>query len=541
MEKIYHKLLQQKLRRTDDGYLGGVLAGISHLTGISVTLLRIVTVLLAFAGGATIVAYGLAWLLIPHYPSNKILLSKVLQGETSSKNVAAIVFTILGLLIAIPLLLLLGVDIYYYASSLYYLPGAYPDLATDLWLIFIAFASLSFPIVGIALLVWFLHRKRKNRSTSYAHNEYPNFTAHTSIPPYATTDTPFLAEMSKMQTAPKTPAISKRFIAVTIALILASIAFVILLGDTSLRTHFLGLGLPITILGGAIIVAGIRGMRATWLTALAWLLAPVVSAAAILGFVAPPTVLDNPHTRILDYGRHSTRDTSALGQMNQVVDTSELQPGSRTVLESVVTDISINAKEDDAVIIRIEGMRNLDLHYLQPWKLEQANTEEYTPHATVQALSNINTDDLYEELYDYDDIYESDYDTELNDPYDDDNLLNNLRDYTGDFWHSEFDIENGGKVVLYSPAAAANPQNAKEIIITSSYADIDINGLAPDKFSNRTWALQGLLEAGVITEEQSTQIKAKIEQVEAQIKERLAQVRQQTTNGQTSTTNNGGN
>src|SRR5215211_7402394 len=56
-----------KLLRRDRaaGWLGGVCAGIARHLGADVTLVRIVFVVAAAAGGLGFAAYALAWLLIP--------------------------------------------------------------------------------------------------------------------------------------------------------------------------------------------------------------------------------------------------------------------------------------------------------------------------------------------------------------------------------------------------------------------------------------------------------------------------------------------
>jgi len=60
------------LRRPVEGrLLAGVAAGIARYLGTDVNLVRLVIVLLAFAGGAALPLYVLAWLLIPEEGSNQ--------------------------------------------------------------------------------------------------------------------------------------------------------------------------------------------------------------------------------------------------------------------------------------------------------------------------------------------------------------------------------------------------------------------------------------------------------------------------------------
>ena len=48
-----------------DSMVGGVCAGIADYFGVDPTLVRIITVALAFASGTGILAYLIAWIIIP--------------------------------------------------------------------------------------------------------------------------------------------------------------------------------------------------------------------------------------------------------------------------------------------------------------------------------------------------------------------------------------------------------------------------------------------------------------------------------------------
>lgn len=56
---IFERLTAQPLRRTSDGYLGGICAGLGHRWDISPFLLRLAVILAAFLGGIGVIAYGL--------------------------------------------------------------------------------------------------------------------------------------------------------------------------------------------------------------------------------------------------------------------------------------------------------------------------------------------------------------------------------------------------------------------------------------------------------------------------------------------------
>ena len=54
------------VRRTDDRMIGGVCAGLADHLGLDVTLVRLLTVVVAVLGfGSVIIAYLVAWLIVP--------------------------------------------------------------------------------------------------------------------------------------------------------------------------------------------------------------------------------------------------------------------------------------------------------------------------------------------------------------------------------------------------------------------------------------------------------------------------------------------
>ncbi|AZA09506.1 PspC domain-containing protein [Corynebacterium pseudopelargi] len=60
---------QRKLyRSTDHKLIGGVLGGVSETYGIDVTLLRVLTVVSIILPGPQVLAYLVAWLIMPKRP-----------------------------------------------------------------------------------------------------------------------------------------------------------------------------------------------------------------------------------------------------------------------------------------------------------------------------------------------------------------------------------------------------------------------------------------------------------------------------------------
>ncbi|HYS31773.1 MAG TPA: PspC domain-containing protein [Streptosporangiaceae bacterium] len=68
----------KSLRRPVDGRLiGGVAAGIAKYLGADISIVRIVFVVLAFAGGAALPLYVAGWLLIPEEGSDQSIVAEL--------------------------------------------------------------------------------------------------------------------------------------------------------------------------------------------------------------------------------------------------------------------------------------------------------------------------------------------------------------------------------------------------------------------------------------------------------------------------------
>lgn len=61
-----HSAPKRLVRRGEDRMIAGVCSGIAEYTGLDVTLVRVLTVLITVLGfGSVIIAYLVAWLLVP--------------------------------------------------------------------------------------------------------------------------------------------------------------------------------------------------------------------------------------------------------------------------------------------------------------------------------------------------------------------------------------------------------------------------------------------------------------------------------------------
>ncbi|TNM69454.1 PspC domain-containing protein [Streptomyces sp. NP160] len=77
------------LRRSDERWLGGVAAGTAERLGVDPVLLRVVVVVVALLGGAGLVLYAAAWLLLPDR-AGRIEARALVGGEVSASAVLAL-------------------------------------------------------------------------------------------------------------------------------------------------------------------------------------------------------------------------------------------------------------------------------------------------------------------------------------------------------------------------------------------------------------------------------------------------------------------
>lgn len=85
-----------RIWRTDDRWIGGVAAGISHRMGIDPVILRGLFVVTALFGGVGLVFYGLAWALLPEASDNRIHLEEAVRGSFDVALAGAGAFFVLG-------------------------------------------------------------------------------------------------------------------------------------------------------------------------------------------------------------------------------------------------------------------------------------------------------------------------------------------------------------------------------------------------------------------------------------------------------------
>ncbi|MFC5370418.1 PspC domain-containing protein [Arcanobacterium bovis] len=397
MDKFFNTVRGYPLRRTHDGILGGVCSGIAHRWGLNPILIRILFALGLLFGGLSFFIYGLLWLLVPTYPENKISLEQTLRGNPQGSTLVAGIMTFLGL-----------VSI----SSLGHIAKA---LTIGLLMMLIPLLVVAFAVW--AIIVW---GSKKNRpqppfdQTPGASSPYGNsygvyenpaapssegvaYDANTAWP--SASDTPteqsdysqqnayfagnnngyYSAPSPVNPTAPyeaapkvakvKTPAASGTYIASVVALALAIPAIVLLAGGT-IGSALAAIGAGVVILGIGIAVAGARGLRATWLTVLAWLLAPLAAGALILGIATPSNMLKDPNYRtfVFTSSLADSNNTSSIfntSTINISKDTSE----QNADISAMISDMKFVLSDNEPVIFELNGYGELSIQNSMGWSV----------------------------------------------------------------------------------------------------------------------------------------------------------------------------
>ena len=88
----------ERLRRsTTDRKIAGVAGGLGKHLNIDPTVLRVLFVVLALFGGAGLVLYGVAWLIVPEEGTDR----SVIQTSPSTRNAVLIVVGVIAALLVI--------------------------------------------------------------------------------------------------------------------------------------------------------------------------------------------------------------------------------------------------------------------------------------------------------------------------------------------------------------------------------------------------------------------------------------------------------
>jgi phage shock protein PspC (stress-responsive transcriptional regulator) len=88
-------------RSRDDRWFGGVCAGTADRLGVDPVVIRVAVIALALMGGVGVVAYAVAWLLLPDH-TGRIEARQLMVGDVAPAAVAAIALVVAGVLVPNP-------------------------------------------------------------------------------------------------------------------------------------------------------------------------------------------------------------------------------------------------------------------------------------------------------------------------------------------------------------------------------------------------------------------------------------------------------
>ncbi|WP_124054005.1 PspC domain-containing protein [Arcanobacterium ihumii] len=491
MDKFFNSIRDYSLRRTHDGVIGGVCAGIGHRWGISPILFRILFVIGIFFGGLSFLVYGLLWLFIPSYPENEISVEQTLRGAPQTSTFVATVFTLIGLL------------------GLSSLTGFVKAIMASMFFVIL-------PLAFLAFLVWMIVvtlSKRKNQnpqnvdsiytpgaftnahgaqpetdsgsnmgagmaydaqnsqqpsfyepsysSTSASAHGAPNPIYGASVPPVPpTTAYPPPHNVTK----PKAPAVSTNFVATTVVISLVAAAITLLIGRATMGSIVASIGAAFAVIGVGILIAGIRGLRATWLTALTWLLAPFAIAALTFGFVVPSTLLNDP-----DYDYVAYRNIGENGSSSAFVNAGTLRIDKNTKereieVNAAVADLQVHVYDNEPVILEINGYGNVGIHNSSGW------TATNTDGSVVN--SRMHTTKFFS-FHNNKDDNRGPRELMRNNGNDSPGVLNQMSQQKGD--KESYLLE--GTLIITSPEAVKDPSKARRVSINYGVGDIQIYSL----------------------------------------------------------------
>ena len=96
-EGFFDSLRRSGLVRTDDRWIGGVSGGLARRFGWDPLLVRALFIVAAMVGGVGLVAYGVAWALLPEERDGRIHLQQLFHGDVDIAVLGAIAMVVVGM------------------------------------------------------------------------------------------------------------------------------------------------------------------------------------------------------------------------------------------------------------------------------------------------------------------------------------------------------------------------------------------------------------------------------------------------------------
>ena len=96
-EGFFESLRRSGMVRTDERWIGGVAGGLARRFGWDPLLVRALFIVAAMVGGVGLVAYGIAWALLPEERDGRIHLQQLFHGDVDIAVLGAIAMAVVGL------------------------------------------------------------------------------------------------------------------------------------------------------------------------------------------------------------------------------------------------------------------------------------------------------------------------------------------------------------------------------------------------------------------------------------------------------------
>lgn len=350
---IFTRLRTQSFRRTGDGWIGGICSGLGHRWGIAPILIRLLALGLVIFGGIVVIAYSLAWLVIPRDDDDQVVLEDVVDGHVTGTFAGALALLIIGVW------------------------GTFVTFEFVTGIVLKSFVGLAVIILGlVAILVAVLRAQhRRTRRDPGDHSQPDQASAGTDrtlvLNPSEERDTPPAPQRPRR---PASPAVSGRYILITLALALGAAAIVLLATGTTFGGYLVSLGTITAVIGFAVVYAGVTGKRGVWLTFLSWILILPVAGATLVATGIPTTVLTEKNAPLVAGHDPSVR---VSGIDIRQLSASEIPDG--TVISSAVTDMDINVNAGQSVVITVHGTGDVQLVDFGDWEISSDRNSQVTP------------------------------------------------------------------------------------------------------------------------------------------------------------------
>ncbi|WP_073996615.1 PspC domain-containing protein [Arcanobacterium urinimassiliense] len=495
MKTFFATMRTYPYRRTNDKMLGGLCAGLAHRWGLAPTFVRLLALLLLPVGLISLFLYGVFWLIIPEYRSEKIVLEDALNGQPTPSLAIAIIFIILGF----------SSTSYVFRAIL----GISQVFLTPLAIIcLIAFAF-------ITILAWGRARKhpelRQNQNTNMPPSpnsdlnlalnpdlaptansdgtNAENTTNYSSANAYNFTDNSTFTDSSAPATAvkatdepfseadhfPITPQVSSRYIALTVVAIFLTFAGILLFYSSTLGAWLAASGGALTVLGISVTVAGIRGKRATWLTFFTWLSLLAVLPAVTFAACIPSQFLTEKNTQVF-YASPITGNTKNVQALFLIPPRplSGFQPDNTYHFQAAIGTTEININEDVPVILHIKGGKygTMQIYHLRSWKVVEKGQSTLLPAAKINTAPPASAAPrrpyFTENTFTIADEY----------PVDTDQVIDS---------ESYYRLYEDEETTLYSPAAVQDSSHAAHVYMYLSFGQVQVYGEPPVGVDEKAW------------------------------------------------------